>query len=128
MKPRRPWDDASFRQRRALLMASVNASTRCWRCGKLAQEHPPHADGKPGRWQAGHVVDGSNLGPLALEHSTCNAAAGGRLGAQRRHARRVAPHHPMHHDLVNAAAVTAPPCIAAQGALCSTCAAHRGRN
>jgi hypothetical protein len=109
-------------------MESVTPASRCWRCGRTAAEHPPHSNGKPGRWQAGHVVDGSNLGPLALEFSVCNAAAGGRLGAQRRHARRVVPHYPGHYDLVNRSSPVAPPCIAAAGALCSTCAAHRARN
>jgi hypothetical protein len=126
---RRPHDDAEYRRRRRLLMESVTPATRCWRCGKLAREHPQrHKSGKPATWHAGHLADGNNRGPLALEWSTCNISAGAALGAQRRHARRVAPHNPMHHDLANRAAATAAPCLTATGVLCANCTAWRTAN
>jgi hypothetical protein len=123
MKPRRPWDDPRYRQRRAQLMATITPATRCWRCGKLAHEHAPHANGRPGSWQTGHVVDGDNRGPLALEWSTCNLSAGGKLGHQRAFGqngaggrRRVEPHHPMHYSVDGWS-----PCRAVTGELCDAC-------
>lgn len=71
MRPRRPWDDAGYRKRRELVMSKITPSTRCWRCGRTAREHPLHSNGRRGHWQCGHIVDGSNLGPLAAEFSTC---------------------------------------------------------
>jgi hypothetical protein len=123
IKPRRPWDDPRYRKRRELLMASITPATRCWRCGKTAPEHPLHANGKRGRWQAGHTVDGRNDAPLAAEFSTCNASAGGKLGHQRafgrngadRH-RRVDPHLPSHYSPDGWS-----PCKAVSGEMCSAC-------
>lgn len=69
-------------------MASITPATKCWRCARTAAEHPQfHKTGRRASWTAGHLVDGRNDAPLALEWSTCNAAAGGRLGAARRKAR-----------------------------------------
>jgi hypothetical protein len=134
-RARRPHDDAGYRQRRKLLMASVTPATRCGRCGKLAHEHPLHANGRPGHWQAGHTVDGNNLAPLIAEWSTCNQSAGGRLGNQRRWGSRerpaprsIGPHHPMHYNLDDPAALTAPPCVRHGAGLCPTCAEWRARN
>jgi hypothetical protein len=133
MKPRRPWDDAKYRQRRAQVMRGITAHTRCWRCGKTAPEHPLHSNGRPGHWQCGHVVDGDNRGPLAAEFSTCNLSAGGALGYKRGIGRELAartaePHYPGHYDLTDAAAPSAAPCLKHQGTLCPTCADWRAKN
>jgi hypothetical protein len=131
---RKPHDDAGYRARRKLLMESVTPLTRCGRCGKLAHEHPPHANGRPGHWQAGHTVDGDNRAPLIAEWSTCNLSAGGRLGNQRRWgrpghgARKISPHHPMHYNLDTPGSLGAPPCLQYAGALCPTCAEWRAQN
>ena len=119
-------------------MASITSATKCGRCGKLFGQHPQHTNGAPGRWEVGHVIDGNNLGPLVIEHSTCNRRAGGRLGAARRTARSqyreaaerpaVGPHHPMHFDLQNAKAATAAPCLRRHGVLCDVCADFLARN
>jgi hypothetical protein len=118
-------------------MASITPATRCGRCGKLFGEHPRHADGKLGRWECGHVIDGDNRGPLRIEHSLCNRKAGGALGyarsigrdrGARTEPRPVGPHHPSHYDLDNPRALTAAPCLAYTGALCQTCAEWRARN
>lgn len=58
--------------------ANANPDTRCWRCGRTLADHPPHANGTPARWTAGHIHDGQTDGPLAPEASTCNYAAGAR--------------------------------------------------
>lgn len=50
--------------------ANIDLSTRCWRCGGLARPGDP--------WQAGHIHDSQPGSPLAPEHRSCNAAAGGR--------------------------------------------------
>jgi hypothetical protein len=63
--------------RRGLLATSTPA-TPCWRCG-----FPLGPD--PSRIDLGHRDDGP--GWAGLEHSKCNRAAGGRLGAARRRAR-----------------------------------------
>lgn len=71
----------------------------CWRCGLTLPEHPPHVDGKPQRWTAGHTIKGSTTWRLwlnvtvqppagdwlALEASRCNGAA---ENDARRHAHR----------------------------------------
>lgn len=82
----------TYPARARALRARANADplTRCWRCGRTLAEHPPHRNGKPARWTAGHLVDGQEDGPLAPEASTCNYSSGGRLGNARR-ARRRAP-------------------------------------
>lgn len=72
-----------MRARRVVADAIVDPSTVCWRCGRALDDHPPHPDGSPARWQAGHLVDGDPMSPLAAEASTCNLRAGGRLGRVR---------------------------------------------
>lgn len=140
---RRPHDDAGYRQRRKLLMESITPATRCMRCGKLASQHPQrHKSGKPAGWQCGHTVDGDNRAPLALEWSTCNLSAGGRLGYARGlgrtraaaspndwpAAKAVEAHYPGHYDLSDPASVGAPPCVRYAGSLCPTCVEWRARN
>jgi len=138
-KPPRPHDDAGYRRRREQLMKTITPHTRCWRCKKLAHEHPLHRDGRPGQWQCGHTVPGNNRAPLALEWSSCNLSHGGRLGNERRWGRDGAPrpapgprkadnHYPGHFDLRNPKAVTAPPCVTVEGQLCATCAAYLAAN
>jgi hypothetical protein len=137
---RKAHDDASYRQRRRQLMESIGPNTRCGRCGKLFHQHPPHGNGKPGRWEVGHALDAvthGNLGPLRIEHSVCNRRAGGQLGYRRgigrqranasTGARYVGPHHPMHYAL-DPHAPTAPPCVRVNGKLCETCAEWRARS
>jgi hypothetical protein len=124
-------DDAGYRKRRKLLMSSITTATRCGRCGKLFGEHPRHSDGSVGRWEVGHVLDAvthGNAGPLRIEHSVCNRAAGGRVGyargigrARETQARQAEPHHPMHYNLTDLHSVGAPPCTRLTGALCQTC-------
>lgn len=79
---------AEYRQRRRNLLTTVTPDTRCWRCGKLLHHHRPHRNGHPAYWQAGHLVDGDPRSALAIEASTCNLTAGGRLGAARLAQRR----------------------------------------
>jgi len=64
--------------------AYENPATRCRRCGKTYAEAVAEWGRKAAAWQAGHVVDGHAGSPLAPEHARCNAAAGGRLGNERR--------------------------------------------
>lgn len=66
----------------------------CWRCGRTLPHHPPHRNGKPATWHAGHTIDGATnpqpwLNPtrppppgpwLAPEASTCNTQAGATHG------------------------------------------------
>lgn len=47
--------------------AYADPTTRCWRCGGLLGKDT---------WDAGHLIDGSPLSPLAAEHATCNRSAG----------------------------------------------------
>jgi hypothetical protein len=136
-KSTKPHEDAGYRKRRALLMASVTPATKCIRCGKLAAQHPQfHKTGKPASWHAGHMVDGDNRGPLALEWSTCNLRAGGKLGYSRGIGKARSnggppadwtpgPHWPGHFDLDNLTSIGAPPCAQHTGRLCPTCAAWR---
>jgi hypothetical protein len=70
-------------------LANANPNAVCWRCGLTLTAHPPHVNGKPQRWTAGHTVDGSrtwqpwrwvDVQPppgdwLAPEGSRCNVAA-----------------------------------------------------
>lgn len=79
---------ADYRRRRKLLLATVTPDTRCRRCGKTIDQHTPHPNGRPATWDAGHTVDGNPRSPLALEASTCNRSAGGRLGAAIRSRKR----------------------------------------
>jgi hypothetical protein len=117
-------------------MDSITRSTRCGRCGKLFDQHPRHADGKLGRWEVGHVLDGNNMGPLRIEHSLCNRRAGGKLGYARMAARRshtpaehtVPRHNAMHYNLDDLTSVGAPPCVRGTGSLCDVCVDWRARN
>jgi hypothetical protein len=135
-----PHDDAAYKQRRAQLMATIGPGTRCGRCGKLFHQHPPHKNGKPGRWEVGHVLDAvthGNRGPLRIEHSVCNRRAGGAVGYARGIGRArangasrpgpIGPHHPMHFNLTDPASPGAPPCVRHAGALCDVCAGWRAR-
>ena len=70
--------------RRVRAAANANPATRCWRCGRTLAEHPPHRNGRPARWTAGHIHDGQTGGPLAPEASTCNYSAGASAGNRRR--------------------------------------------
>lgn len=79
--PKAPHHRGTF-QRRAFAVrraAYADSSTRCWRCGRTLDEHPPTKTGKPPRWSAGHLNDGQVNGPLAPEVISCNMAAGARL-------------------------------------------------
>jgi len=70
---RRDHYGGSYRSRADRLKAEARAdpSTRCWRCGRLA-------DPKLGDWTAGHVRDGDPTSPLMPEHAKCNFSAGGK--------------------------------------------------
>ncbi len=70
--------------RRVRDAANSDPLTKCWRCGLTIDEHQPHRNGKPARWQAGHLIDGDPASPLAPEASTCNGSAGGTLGNTRK--------------------------------------------
>jgi len=58
--------------------ANANPDTKCWRCGHTLADHPPHKNGRPPYWTAGHILDSDPNSPLAPEASTCNYQAGGR--------------------------------------------------
>lgn len=70
--------------RRVRAAANANPGTTCWRCGRTLAEHPPHRNGAPAHWTAGHIIDGDPTSPLAPEVSTCNYTAGAVTGNQRR--------------------------------------------
>jgi hypothetical protein len=137
-KSTRPHDDAGYRKRRKLLKDSITAHTRCARCGKLASRHPTHhKSGRPAGWETGHVIDGDNRGPLALEWSTCNRRAGGALGYERGIGRARAnggpppgwtpgPHLAQHYSDDPTSPGVAP-CLAHSGQLCATCRAYHGK-
>lgn len=79
---RKPHHSGSYhvQARKVRDWANANPDTaRCWRCNRLAHQHPP------GKWTAGHVIDGQAGGPLAPEWSSCNYAAGARRGNGMRH-------------------------------------------
>lgn len=82
-KPAHYKGDYHQRSKRVRDAANANPLTVCQRCGRMAHEHPPHKNGKPGRWTAGHVIDGQVGGELGPEWSTCNLQAGARLGNRR---------------------------------------------
>lgn len=67
-----------------------NPATRCWRCGCTLATMRPHTNGRPGKWTAGHLIDGHPDSPYAPECSPCNYTAGSRLGAERRSRQTVA--------------------------------------
>lgn len=72
------------RQAKAITdQAKANPLTPCGRCGRTLAQHPPHRNGRPPHWQAGHIIDGLPNGPLRAEVSTCNGQAGARLGNRR---------------------------------------------
>jgi hypothetical protein len=76
--------DYHRRSRALVAAAKLNPGTLCWRCGRTLANHPPHRNGKPATWTAGHVRDSDPTSPLAPEASTCNYQAGARLTNQRR--------------------------------------------
>lgn len=71
------------RARKLCEAAKANPNTVCWRCGRTLAAHPPHRNGKPAYWTAGHLIDGLKDGPLAPEASTCNYRAGAILRNQK---------------------------------------------
>jgi len=83
-KPPHRTGDYHVRSRLVREAAYADPDTRCWRCGRTLDQHPPHKTGKPPHWTAGHVRDGDPTSPLLAEASTCNYAAGARLGNRRR--------------------------------------------
>lgn len=78
--------------------AAANPHAVCWRDGLTLDEHPPHRNGQPATWTAGHTVDGSTTWQpwtsvtkvppdgdwLAPEASTCNSSSGASAGNRRR--------------------------------------------
>lgn len=64
-------------------LAYANVDTRCWRCGLTLAEAQAKSE-KRIVWHAGHVYDGNPASPLLPEHSSCNTAAGARVGNNRR--------------------------------------------
>lgn len=81
MTPRHYQGD--YQTRRKRLLATITQHSICWRCGRTLDAHPAHRNGRRPYWTAGHVRDSDPSSPLALEASTCNYAAGGRLKAER---------------------------------------------
>jgi hypothetical protein len=82
----KPHHSGSYSRRAAAVRAYANANpdTRCWRCGRTLQQHPPHRNGRPPTWHAGHVIDGQIGGLLKPEASTCNKSAGASYGNRTR--------------------------------------------
>lgn len=72
------------RARAITTAANANPNTRCWRCGRTLPEHPPHRNGRPPYWTAGHLIDGQVGGQMLPEASTCNYSAGATAGNRRR--------------------------------------------
>ncbi len=84
----------SYPRRAEAVRTAANSTplALCWRDGLRLDQHPPHRDGSPARWTAGHTVDGDpHAQPwlivtrrppagswLAAEASTCNYANGAR--------------------------------------------------
>lgn len=60
-----------YRSRATEIVRAANndPATVCWRCGQPARPLDP--------WQAGHLIDSHPDSPLAAEHRSCNARAGG---------------------------------------------------
>jgi len=85
MRRHRPHYAGTYRSRaeRLVVAATADVTTTCGRCGLRLDQHAPHRNGRPAFWTAGHVIDSQVDGPLRPEASTCNMAAGGRLGAAR---------------------------------------------
>ena len=79
VKIKKPWHSGDYAARRDRLFATIRPTSKCWHCGLLLEDHEPHNDGRPAFWTAGHVIDSDVRSPLALEASTCNFKAGGRL-------------------------------------------------
>jgi hypothetical protein len=86
---RAPHHAGTHQRRAARIVAEANANphTRCWRCHRTLNQHPPHHNGTPARWTAGHTTDGQINGELLPEASTCNYSAGATHGNTRRHRR-----------------------------------------
>lgn len=82
---------ASYRKQ-LMQLAAMTPTAICWRDGLTLEQHPPHKDGTPAKWTAGHTIDGDPTATpwlnvdrrppagswLALEASTCNYANGAR--------------------------------------------------
>ena len=81
----------SFANDGAKVRAAANATPLavCWRDGHTLAAHPPHRNGDPPKWEAGHTIDGAAGPPwlrvterpppgawLAPEASTCNRSNG----------------------------------------------------
>ena len=79
MKPPHYQGTYHVRARHIREAANNNPLTTCWRCGRTLQQHPPHKNGKPPKWTAGHIIDSDPTSPLAPEASTCNYTAGAHL-------------------------------------------------
>ena len=79
---KQPWHSGTHQTRAADVVARANAdpTTQCWRCGLTLEQHPPHRNGKPAFWTAGHKVDGQINGELAPEVSVCNFSHGAAHG------------------------------------------------
>ena len=81
-----------YKQARAWIQqaAGANPRTLCQKCGRTADQHDTHRNGRAQHWQAGHSINGSttwqlwtdieHIAPpgdwLAPEMSRCNATAG----------------------------------------------------
>jgi hypothetical protein len=72
----------------ALASMGVGKPAHCWRCGRTLAEHPPHRNGRPAEWTAGHTTDGDPNCLLLPEASTCNYVEGGKRKHQLAKARR----------------------------------------
>lgn len=61
--------------------ATANPLTLCWRCHRTLDQHPPHHNGNPAYWTAGHTQHGSTTAqpwtaPL-ITRAHCDQAAHG---------------------------------------------------
>jgi hypothetical protein len=46
--------------------AAANPLTLCWRCHRTLDQHPPHRNGNPAYWTAGHTQHGSHTAQDSL--------------------------------------------------------------
>ena len=78
MAGRKPHRRGSYQQQAKAVTraAAADPTTLCWRCGKMLHQHPPHKNGRPAFWTAGHLFDGVPDSPLLPEASVCNFHAG----------------------------------------------------
>lgn len=93
MTNRKPWQQGGYHveARACRTRAWADPDTRCRRCHRTIDQCF-HKDGTPGRWTAGHVVDGEVGGLLAPECSPCAAESGARRGNQMREPRSEDPY------------------------------------